>query len=260
MSGLKKSKPMKPTNLTLPPELQAALSTIATNGHDPIAPSQPSLTQSALDWQKARLRQPIPAQVMDYEQAVAIFYGYWKNRVPEGKAFYIHPENEVHVSDLVKWAIFDPTSSIPLNKSIWLYGLVGAGKSIFAKTMHDFFCWIHEFVNSRVNFGYCDMNILIDKAKFDYSEMKALNVAKSLIIDELKESQQQIILPYGIRFRIGDLVTNLYSVWQERNTRTIVTTNLPPAPGGIFDDREFDRMVEMFSSVNWHGGSLRKSK
>lgn len=126
--------------------------------------------------------------------------------------------------------------------------------------MHDFFCWIHEFVNSRVNFGYCDMNLLIEKAKFDYSEMKALNVAKSLIIDELKESQQQIILPYGIRFRIGDLVTNLYSVWQERNTRTIVTTNLPPSPGGIFDDREFDRMVEMFSSVNWHGGSLRKSK
>jgi DNA replication protein DnaC len=104
------------------------------------------------------------------------------------------------------------------------------------------------------------MNLLIDKSKFDYSEMKALNVAKSLVIDELKESQQQIILPYGIRFRIGDLVTNLYSVWQERNTRTIVTTNLPPAPGGIFDDREFDRMVEMFSSVNWNGGSLRKSK
>ena len=111
---------MKPTNLTLPPELQAALSTIATNGQGQTATAQPSLTQSALDWQKSRLRQPSPAQVMDYEQAISIFYGYWKNRVPEGKAFYIHPENEASVSNLVKWAIFDPTSSIPLNKSIWL--------------------------------------------------------------------------------------------------------------------------------------------
>jgi len=55
---------MKPTNLALPPELQTALSTIATNGQDQEATTQPSLTQSALDWQKSRLRQPIPAQVI----------------------------------------------------------------------------------------------------------------------------------------------------------------------------------------------------
>jgi DNA replication protein DnaC len=55
------------------------------------------------------------------------------------------------------------------------------------------------------------------------------------------------------------------SAWKKSNVRTFVTTNLPPEFGkdsllsAVLDDREVDRMVEMFTSIEWHGSSLRKN-
>lgn len=233
----------------------------------PKEPENPFL--AALTWQKnRRYIEPI-RHIMTYNDAKYLFFEFWKTYLAEGQEFYLHPENKTTVQNILKWAIGDPDSEIDLNKSIWLWGNVGAGKSVFACALRDFFDYLSD-PRTKPNFGgkrwdFADMNSLFVTAKFDPTAFKVLNTPYGLILDELKE-QHFVIKSYGQEQKIiGDLISARYSAWKKSNVRTFVTTNLPPefddnSPlSAVLDDREIDRMVEMFTSIQWHGSSLRKN-
>lgn len=220
----------------------------------------------ALNWQKQRQQSAEIAQVMSYDDSKKLFFSFWKAYLSEGQKFSLDPENVKTVQNILKWAIGDPSCEFDLNKSIWLWGSVGAGKSVFACALRDMLDYLNlstgqvKFNGKRWDFE--DMNALFIRAKFDPSAFKVLNTQYSLILDELKE-QHFIIKYFGQEQRIiGDLISARYSAWKKSNVRTFVTTNLPPSFAEQFpvlDDREIDRMVEMFTSLQWHGGSLRKN-
>lgn len=230
-------------------------------------PENPFL--AAMEWQKARSNKAPIRHIMTYNDAKFLFFEFWKTYLPENQEFYLHPDNKTTVQNLLKWAIGDPESEIELTKSIWLWGEVGAGKSVFACALRDFFDYLSD-ANTKPYFGgkkwdFADMNSLFITAKFDPSAFKVLNTAYGLILDELKE-QHFIIKSFGQEQKIiGDLISARYSAWKKSNVRTFVTTNLPPEFGQgillstVLDDREVDRMVEMFTSIEWHGSSLRKN-
>ncbi len=250
------------TDLSLPPELMESLNSI-TSESGATHSAQPSLLQSAIDWQKEQ-RHTLPLQVIPYEVSKLIFIDYWKRQLTNGETFGINPKNALIIPDLLKWAINDPSSSIPLHKSIWLYGLVGSGKSVFAQALSDFLNWLNGSVPRSQGWNYVDMDLLMAKAQFDTMELSVLNGKRNFIIDELKESQQKVRLMYGMEFKIGSLISTRYSMWKDQGFRILVTTNLPPDPGKapnvIFDDREWDRMLEMFKSIKWEGASMRPNK
>lgn len=219
----------------------------------------------ALNWHKKRIGNGTIEQVMDYKDCKKLFADFWANYLPEDEKLFVHPENVQHVQNILKWAIGDPESQIPLHKSIWLWGKVGAGKSVFATALHDLFMYLYESPGD-VKFNgkpweFADMNSLFVKAKFDPAAFKVLNTDYCLILDELKENHF-IHKHYGNEQRIiGDLLSARYSAWKKSNVRTLITTNLEPGDEiltSVLDDRELDRMKEMFKSVKWHGESLRK--
>ncbi len=230
-------------------------------------PENPFL--AAMKWQKERSNKAPIRHIMTYNDAKFLFFEFWKTYLPENQEFYLHPGNKKTVQNILKWAIGDPESEIELTKSIWLWGEVGAGKSVFACALRDFFDYLSD-ANTKPYFGgkkwdFADMNSLFITAKFDPSAFKVLNTAYGLILDELKE-QHFIIKSFGQEQKIiGDLISARYSAWKKSNVRTFVTTNLPPEFGQgsllstVLDDREVDRMVEMFTSIEWHGSSLRKN-
>jgi hypothetical protein len=220
----------------------------------------------ALTWHKDRINPGKIEQVMDYDDARILFANFWADYIPEGTKLFVHPKNVANVQQILKWAIGDPSSEIPPQKSIWLWGLVGAGKSVFATALHDFFMYLYESPG-QVKFKgkpweFADMNMLFVKAKFDPAAFKVLNTDYCLILDELKENHF-IYRHFGQDQRIiGDLLSARYSAWKRSNVRTFVTTNLEPGDEllkSVLDDREIDRMVEMFKSIHWHGDSLRKN-
>ena len=192
------------------------------------APQVNAFTE-AIDWQKQRQQSAEIKQIMSYNDSKKLFFSFWKTYLAENQEFNLHTDNKTTVQNILKWAIGDPDCEFDLNKSIWLWGNVGAGKSVFACALRD---------------------------------MLVLNTPYSLILDELKE-QHFIIKSFGQEQRIiGDLISARYSAWKKSNVRTFVTTNLPPSftdQFPVLDDREIDRMVEMFHSVEWHGESLRKN-
>lgn len=227
-------------------------------------PENPFL--AAMKWQKERSNKAPIRHIMTYNDAKFLFFEFWKTYLPETQEFYLHPDNKKTVQNILKWTIGDPESEIELTKSIWLWGEVGAGKSVFACALRDFFDYLAD-ANTKPYFGgkkwdFADMNSLFITAKFDPSAFKVLNTAYGLILDELKE-QHFIIKSFGQEQKIiGDLISARYSAWKKSNVRTFVTTNLPPSFTNEFpvlDDREVDRMVEMFTSIEWHGSSLRKN-
>lgn len=221
---------------------------------------------SALEWHKKRINSGHIEQVMSYEDARKLFADFWADYIPEDEKFFVHTENVKSVQNILKWAIGDPSSEIPLQKSIWLWGNVGAGKSYFATALHDLFMYLYESPGD-VKFNgkpweFADMNLLFVKAKFDPTAFKVLNTDYCLILDELKETHF-IYKHFGQDQKIvGDLLSARYSAWKKNNVRTLITTNLSPKSEqllSILDDREIDRVVEMFRSIQWHGASLRKN-
>ena len=247
------------------PEIMERLMVNASES--PAVPTQPDDPyQSALNWQKSRRSVSRIQHVMTYNDAKYLFFEFWKTYLPETQEFYLHPDNKATVQNILKWAIGDPTSEIELTKSIWLWGCVGAGKSVFACALRDLLDYLSD-PRTKPQFGgkkwdFADMNSLFVTAKFDPSAFKVLNSAYSLILDELKE-QHFIIKSFGQEQKIiGDLISARYSAWKKSNVRTFVTTNLSPSftdEFPVLDDREVDRMVEMFTSIEWHGSSLRKN-
>lgn len=230
----------------------------------PVQPENPFL--AALEWQKKRVNKSPIRHIMTYNDAKYLFFEFWKTYLPETQEFYLHPENKASVQNILKWAIGDPESEIDLTKSIWLWGEVGSGKSVFACALRDFFDYLSD-ANTKPYFGgkkwdFADMNSLFVTAKFDPSAFKVLNTPYGLILDELKE-QHFSIKSFGQEQKIvGDLISARYSAWKKSNVRTFITTNLTPDFNEklpILDDRELDRMVEMFTSIQWHGSSLRKN-
>lgn len=245
-------------------ELDEIVERLDNSEWKPKEPENPFL--AALEWQKKRINRNPVQHIMHYENARYLFSSFWKSYLPENQEFYLHPDNKKTVQNIIKWAIGDPESEIDLNKSIWLWGCVGAGKSVFACALRDFFDYLvnpHETMNlPGRKWDFADMNGLFVTAKFDPSAFKVLNTSYGLILDELKE-QHFIIKSFGQEQKIiGDLISARYSAWKKSNVRTFVTTNLPPSFTNEFpvlDDREVDRMVEMFTSIEWHGSSLRKN-
>lgn len=220
----------------------------------------------AMGWHKKRISKDDVQQVMAYDDCKILFANFWANYLPEGVKLYVHPENMKHVQNILKWAIGDPTGEIPLHKSIWMYGNVGAGKSMFATALHDLFMYLYESPGD-VKFNgkpweFADINLLFVKAKFDPTAFKILNTDYCLILDELKETHF-IYRHFGQDQKIiGDLLSARYSAWKKNNVRTLITTNLSPGSDPlkeILDHREIDRIVEMFRSIQWHGESLRKN-
>ena len=220
----------------------------------------------AINWQKQRQQSAEIKQIMSYNDSKKLFFSFWKTYLAENQEFNLHTDNKTTVQNILKWAIGDPDCEFDLNKSIWLWGSVGAGKSVFACALRDMLDYLNlspgqiKFNGKKWDFE--DMNSLFVRAKFDPSAFKVLNTPYSLILDELKE-QHFIIKSFGQEQRIiGDLISARYSAWKKSNVRTFVTTNLPPSfteQFPVLDDREIDRMVEMFHSVEWHGDSLRKN-
>lgn len=221
---------------------------------------------SALIWHKRRINTGHIEQVMSYKDAKKLFAEFWTDYIPKGDNFFVHPQNVSSVENILKWAIGDPESTIPLHKSIWLWGNVGAGKSIFATALYDLFEYLHLDPNNLKFNGkpwdFIDMNALYLDAKYDITEFKVLNTKSCLILDELKEAHF-LYKHYGNDIKIiGDLISGRYSLWQKANVRTLITTNLSPTSEqllSILDDREIDRVLEMFKSIQWHGKSLRKN-
>ena len=83
------------TDLSLPPELSDALQSIQGSAAPHTETLVPSLRESAVEWQKNRIRQVVPSQVMDYIEAFNIFRDMWHERVQNlGKEFTVLQSNK----------------------------------------------------------------------------------------------------------------------------------------------------------------------
>jgi DNA replication protein DnaC len=223
--------------------------------------------QVAFDWHLRRLKTDKVKEVCSYSDASKLLDMFWKNRINGG--FKFNQENTETMRTVLKWAIASPCEIEP-NKSIWLWGQVGSGKSVFITALHDMLEYLNQSPG-RVKFrgqkfDFVDMNQLFLEAKFDQKLFRNLNSPNHLIIDELRENHFELMV-FGNLFRVlGDLISARYSLFERSNLRTIITTNLKPdfSEGSILrsllDDREIDRIRQMFVSFEWKGDSLRSTK
>jgi DNA replication protein DnaC len=143
-----------------------------------------------------------------------------------------------------------------LNKSILLMGWTGSGKTEIMQIFH-----IYSIVlKTNRTIAYLGCNSIIDSfAEQGITCLGKANRDYDIILDEFGEDSGKHYHFGSLEDPISSLLLKRYIVWQSNDFKTHLITNLDPA--GLqarFQERVYDRMIEMYNTIVLNGKSFRK--
>lgn len=163
----------------------------------------------------------------------------------------------------------DPgTKCIPTNKSLYLVGGVGTGKSTLAIAAHYASMQLASEYKSGMRFALTSMDQLITQVYTGSTLEPVQEIAKgNVVLDELrlkhigyKHFGNDVTL-------VADILLNRHHLWKQEGRQTIITTNVPTSTGNpnrpglveaLADERISDRLFQQYHTMLLTGESFRK--
>lgn len=204
-------------------------------------------------------------QWLTYETARPLFWEAYKQVVFRDKGVIpiLDGNMKTVVPNVVKWLINDPMGKYNLNKSLYLWGELGVGKSALAEAAF----WFLE--NLRLRHAWDEKEIKfssLDEAFFQVYTSKSLEgfaafATGNWILDELKAKHLKYKHFGNDIYLIDDLLTVRYNQWK-KGAQTIITSNIPSKQLAkvLTENRTFDRVREQYNIVNLKGANKRHLK
>lgn len=148
---------------------------------------------------------------------------------------------------------------ISLNKGLWIYGDVGAGKSLAMKVFQEF-CFYTQHINNKFRiYPYSKVEADYGKNKNEFIEAYGSLANYDICFDEFLT--RSIINDYGVKRNLIEMILHeRYESFTNKGHITHIITNIIPdyiAENELLDLRILDRCSEMFNTILWKGKSLR---
>jgi hypothetical protein len=149
---------------------------------------------------------------------------------------------------------------IDINKSLWIWGDIGSGKSIAMKVFQEF-CFFTPHINRRFSiYRYKKIEKDYDEIKSKIFEDYGHGSKKDICYDEFLK--HITVNNFGVKKNLPEeLIEERYDSFIEFGFKTHLTTNVPPIyikENKILDEMSLDRCSQMFNIIEWIGGSKRK--
>jgi hypothetical protein len=157
------------------------------------------------------------------------------------------------IKDLLKWLINDNTSSLPLNKGIWLHGEVGTFKTELMQIMAKF----SQDHNLSKKFHFVDWSISYEDFITDAKTYESLIRLNRCFDEFLKKTND--VKDFGNAENPNEtLIEVRYKKFQAYGQKTIIISNFSPNYAlNVLSTQAGDRMKSMFGSIEMPGTSKR---
>lgn len=205
---------------------------------------------------------------IDYNLVKDVFWNYYRMIVKnssgiEVKSSDMDAETIKVIQNYISWMIGSEKGDYDPQKSIYMYGDVGVGKSTIVYTGHH----VLQYLGSKYKWyprHYKHASIpTIWNESFMANKVEGLEryFKGSWCFDELSE-KYLVINHYKEEYHfIRELIYARHSIWDRNKTQTIFTSNITPKRlSELFDDPAVtDRMKQQYNLIYYKGITKRKA-
>lgn len=140
-------------------------------------------------------RIPARRQVLDLDTARQVLENIYRGKLYAQKRVFDPSDEEKEIIDnVLRYFIGDPTSTLPLNKGLFIFGATGSGKTWLLEVMREL---MHIIQLPRMQFGFCSVRQMDLEIQTTQS-VKIVNQLTSggLWIDDFGREKREVTL-YG---------------------------------------------------------------
>ena len=147
------------------------------------------------------------------------------------------------------------------NKSLWIYGEIGSGKSIAMKVFQDFCFYTSHLGNRKLSiFRYKKIEDDFDEFKTKIFDDYGYEAKKDLCFDEFLKSSG-VVNNFGKKQNLAEmLLDDRYESYINHGYKTHIISNISPIyvkEHKILDERILDRCRQMYNIISWDGETKR---
>ena len=164
------------------------------------------------------------------------------------------PDQADVIKNLLKWLINDNTSTLKLDKGIWLYGEVGTFKTELMQLMAKF----SQQHNLSKKFHFVDWSIEYEDFILDVKKYEML-IRLNRCFDEFLKKTNDVKDFGNIENPNETLIELRYKYFQAFGQKSIFVSNFAPADAKtLLSKQAYDRLRAMVLSIEMPGTSKRK--
>jgi ATPase subunit of ABC transporter with duplicated ATPase domains len=171
---------------------------------------------------------------------------------------------EAAFRELVRYFCGDASGRYDIGRGIYLFGGLGAGKTIIMQAMQELARTIEErltsaevaFTPRSFRFGFC-RDIAHELQRTSRTDSLRAYFSGTRLFDDLGNEEEKKIYGNSVN-AMAEILIARYNAWQASGLITHCTSNLPPHDcAAVYGDRIGSRVFELFNHVYLDGRDKR---
>ena len=165
------------------------------------------------------------------------------------------------INGLSDWIILNGAGEFNPDKSIYIAGPIGVGKTTIARAFAKTTQALKLNFGIDYDFYFADVGSRFNKSivEGDLRYLNNLTAVRHMVLDEVREDQFTF-KHFGNQINFMPILLNArYKAWLNRRTQTVITTNLKPRglQDNLKDPRLYDRLRQQYHIATLNGPNYR---
>lgn len=199
---------------------------------------------------------------IDYDKAKVIFWNSYRQLIYHETRLEItrlEPADAEAIKNFVHWLIRSNKGAWDPDKSLFLWGGLGTGKTTIAMAGHLVAAYFRaNYSWEKVYYNFRSLDELFLQTYTTQSLAAIGDLATGgWCLDELREEHFKY-RHYGNEVSmLADVLTARHNNWKRTGDRTIITSNMNPKSLDILGDRIYDRIRQEYQAIELTGSNKR---